>query len=104
MKGIDKRITELEELIKQAKERKRKIEARQRALASKKKRNEETRRKILVGATILAKVESGEWPQDRFLAMMDAALFRPYDRTLFGLPEDNTRLTKKSKPNITTNN
>jgi len=41
----------------------------------------------------LAKVESGEWPQDRFIAMMDSALFRPYDRALFGLPEKQPKST-----------
>jgi len=93
VKAIDTRIAQLEELIKQAKARKQKIEAQQRAIASKKKRNEETRRKILVGATILAKVQSGEWPQDRFIAMMDVALSRPYDRALFGLQENQPKLT-----------
>jgi len=99
VKAIDARIAQLEELIKQAKAKKQKIEAQQRAIASKKKRNEETRRKILVGATILAKVESGEWPQDRFIAMMDSALFKLHDRALFGLPEKQPKstigLTKK---------
>ena len=50
-----------------------------------KKRADDTRRKILVGAAILAKVESGEWPEKKMLAMMDSALTRKDDRALFGL-------------------
>jgi hypothetical protein len=41
----------------------------------------------LVGAAILAKVERGEWPKDKLLAMLDSALTRPADRNLFDLPE-----------------
>jgi len=87
MAALDERIAALEEQLKQAKAKKRQIEARQRALQSKKQRSEDTRRKILVGAAVLAKVDSGEWPQERFYAMMDAALSRADDRALFGLPE-----------------
>jgi len=103
MKGIDKRIIELEELLKQAKAKKQKIEAQQKALANKKKRNEETRRKVLVGATVLAKVKSGEWPQDRFMAMMNAALSRPHDRALFDLPERQPELSTKLPAKMPTN-
>ncbi|MBJ5084994.1 mobilization protein, partial [Salmonella enterica subsp. enterica serovar Typhimurium] len=46
----------------------------------------ETRRKVLVGAMILAKVNSSEWPEDRLMAAMDAYLERDHDRALFGLP------------------
>ncbi|MBU2739833.1 mobilization protein, partial [Acidithiobacillus sp. ATCC 19703] len=39
-----------------------------------------------VGAAILAKVERGEWPHDKFMALMEAALTRADDRALFDLP------------------
>ncbi len=39
----------------------------------------------MIGATILAKVERGEWPQEKLLAMLDAALTREDDRALFDL-------------------
>ena len=55
-------------------------------MESKKRRSEDTRRKILVGALILARVERGEWPQEKLLAMLDAALTRDDDRALFDLP------------------
>ena len=35
---------------------------------------------------LLARVESGEWPQTDFTAMMDKALTRNEDRALFELP------------------
>lgn len=86
---ISKAEAEIEALKKklvEAKARKAKIEARQRAAESKKKRSEDTRRKILVGAAILARVESGKWPKDRLMEMMGEVLTRPDDRALFELP------------------
>jgi len=96
MATLDERIATLEEQLKQAKAKKRQIEARQRSLQSKKQRSEETRRKILVGAAVLAKVECGEWPQERFRLMMDAALSRTDDRALFGLNEQSENATPKN--------
>ena len=45
----------------------------------------DTRRKILVGAAVMARVESGRWPQEDLLEMMDGFLSRPNERELFGL-------------------
>lgn len=45
----------------------------------------DTRRKILVGAAVLARVEQGEWPKQDLLMMMDGFLSRPNERELFGL-------------------
>ena len=50
------------------------------------KRKKDTRRRVLAGAAVLAKVERGDWPEEGFLKMMDAFLSRPSDRSLFGLP------------------
>lgn len=86
MAGIDDTITALETRLKQAKAKKQQIEARKRAVEAKKKRSDDTRRKVLVGAVILAKVERGEWPKDKLLAMLDSALTRVDDRALFDLP------------------
>ena len=86
MATIEERIAALEEKLKQEKAKKQHIEARKRAMESKKKRSEDTRRKILVGALILARVERGEWPQEKLLAMLDATLTRDDDRALFDLP------------------
>ena len=86
MATIEERIAALEAKLKQEKAKKQQIEARKRAMESKKKRSEDTRRKILVGALILARVERGEWPQEKLLAMLDATLTRDDDRALFDLP------------------
>lgn len=85
MPGIEDRIADLERRLKQAKALKQQRVARERAAEKKRQRSEETRRKILVGAVILAKVERGEWPKERLRELMDQALTRADDRALFGL-------------------
>ena len=85
MASIDERIAALEAKLKQEKAKKQQIKARKRAALAKVSRQQDTRRKILVGAAILAKVERGEWPKDKLLAMLDAALTRADDRALFDL-------------------
>lgn len=87
MATIENTIATLEAKLKQAKAKKQQIEARKRASETKEERAKDTRRKILVGAAILAKVERGEWPNDKLLAMLDSTLVRPTDRNLFDLPE-----------------
>jgi len=89
---IDQRIAKAEEALKTAQEKlkqtkalKQKQDAKKRAEIAKAQRSADTRRKILVGAAILAKVERGEWPKDKMLAMMDEVLTRADDRTLFDL-------------------
>jgi len=87
MATLDDKIAELEARLKDAKARKQKLEAQRRAAESKKQRSDDTRRKILVGAAILAKVDRGEWPRSRLLDMMGQTLTRPDDRVLFGLDD-----------------
>lgn len=57
-----------------------------RAREQKEERKRDTRRKVLVGAMILGKVDSGDWPEDRLMTAMDDYLDRDHDRELFGLP------------------
>ena len=78
-------ISVLEEKLRQLKAREQAAEARRRSLESRRKRKDDTRRKILVGAIVLAKVEQGEFPQERLQSWLDAALTRADDRGLFGL-------------------
>ena len=85
MTNIDDRIATLEAKLKQEKAKKQKMEARKRAFESKKKRKDDTRRKILVGAVVLAKVERGEWSKEEFLEMMKKALIHKNDRGLFSI-------------------
>lgn len=87
MATVDERIAALETKLKQEKAKKQQIEARKRASESKRKRQDDTRRKVLVGAVILAKVESGEWPESRLRELLDKTLTRPHDRELFGLQD-----------------
>lgn len=90
MATIENTIANLEAKLKQAKAKKQQIEARKRALETKEERAKDTRRKILVGAAILAKVERGEWPREKLLNMLDASLTRSDDRALFSLSEKNS--------------
>ena len=87
MATIEDTIVNLEAKLRQAKAKKQQIEARKRAMEIKEERAKDTRRKILVGAVILAKVDRGEWPKDKLLAMLDTALTRSDDRALFTLSE-----------------
>ena len=85
MDTIESRIEAAKKKLKQLTAQKQQLEARKRSEESKRKRTDDTRRKILVGAAILAKVERGEWPESRLLEMMDKVLTRPDERALFTL-------------------
>lgn len=82
---LDEKITTLEEKLKQLKTRQQRIEARKRALLSRRERAADTRRKILVGAIVLAKVEQGVMDEKLLRRWLEAALTRDDDRRLFGL-------------------
>jgi hypothetical protein len=49
-------------------------------------RRDDTRRKILAGAIVLARVEQGQISESEFRGWLDTALTRPDDRALFELP------------------
>jgi hypothetical protein len=61
------------------------IDARRRALQSRQARKADTRRKILAGAILLAKVDQGVVSRATFLEWLDRALTRADDRRLFDL-------------------
>ena len=86
MVKLDERISSLETRLKQLKTRQVRLEARKRALASRRARQDDTRRKILVGAIVLTRVEHGKLPESELRSWLDAALTRPDDRALFDLP------------------
>ena len=71
--------------LEQLKAREVRIENRQRFVESKLARREDTRRKILIGAVILARIEQGKFDEKKLRAMLDEALTRQDDRRLFGL-------------------
>lgn len=56
----------------------------------------DTRRKILIGAAVMARVESGRWPQADLLEMMDGFLTRPNERELFELEVAETASAEAS--------
>jgi len=90
---LNERITGLEEKLKQLRTRQQRIEARKRALLSRRERAADTRRKILVGAIVLAKVEQGELDAGLLRGWLDQALTRKDDRELFGLEVLAQRVT-----------
>ena len=82
---LDAKLEEKRVKLEQLKARQQLIENRQRYVAAKQARREDTRRKILIGAVILAKIERKEFDEKKLRAMLDEALTRKDDRALFGL-------------------
>jgi hypothetical protein len=60
-------------------------EQRRRTIEARRSRRDDTRRKILVGAIVLAKVEQGVLEESVLRGWLKGALTRPEDRALFGL-------------------
>ena len=83
-KRVEK-IAALQEKLQQLKAREQAVEARRRTLESRRSRKADTRRKILVGAIVLAKVERGEISDADLRRWLDGALTREDDRGLFSL-------------------
>ena len=83
--ALDEKIEAKRVKLEQLKMRQVRLENRLQFLAAKQARRDETRRKILIGATILAKIERGEFEEKKLRAMLDEALTRKDDRALFGL-------------------
>jgi len=86
MAKLDERINALETRLEQLKAKQQRLDARRRALESRRKRRADTRRKILIGAIVLARIEQGRFPEDELRAWLDEALTRADDRALFELP------------------
>lgn len=75
----------LERLLKQQEQLKARIALLQ-AREKQEERKKDTRRKILLGGIILAKVKRGEWPQAKLVELLDRELKEERDRALFDLP------------------
>jgi hypothetical protein len=82
----NERIERLKQTLKQLETQEQRTERRRRAFESRRSRKEDTRRKILAGAIVLAKVEQGALDGALFQRWMDEALTRADDRALFKLP------------------
>jgi hypothetical protein len=87
MSTIEDQISAARDRLRVLEERRKKNEARRKSIESKMERKAETRRKILVGAIVLARVEQGRLDQALLRGWMDEALERTDDRALFGLGE-----------------
>ena len=90
MSNIDDRIATLETRLKQLRAQQHRAATRQKAAESKRNRQADTRRKILVGAIVFARIEQGRLPETELRAWLDEALTRSDDRALFGLSERST--------------
>jgi hypothetical protein len=86
MPKLDDQISTLQEKLNQLKLRQQHQDARKRAVEALRERKAATRRKILVGGMVLAKVEQGSIDPQQFRAWLDEALTRADDRALFDLP------------------
>jgi hypothetical protein len=85
MANITTRIDALEQRLKQLKVKQQRIEARRRSLETRRVRRDELRRKILVGAIVLAKVEEGGFERATLMGWLHVALTKEEDRVLFEL-------------------
>ena len=91
MSRLDEQIATVQERLKQLKARQLRVVARQRALESRRDRKADTRRRILVGAIVLAKVEQGQFDQAQLRGWLDEELTREEDRKLFDLAARSAR-------------
>jgi hypothetical protein len=83
--SLEEKLAAAEAKVKQLKVRQRQIDARKRSLAARNERGKDLRRKILVGAIVLARVEAGEIPKEDLRRWIEPKLIRPEDRALFDL-------------------
>lgn len=91
MPKLDDRINTLETRLKQLKARQQRMEARRRSIEARRIRKTDTRRKVLIGAIVLARVEQGRLPETELRGWLDEALTRLEDRTLFDLAPKGKR-------------
>jgi large subunit ribosomal protein L7/L12 len=82
---IDGRIDALEQKLQALRVQQQRATARRRAFEARRTRRDETRRRILVGAVVLAKVARGEIAETTLAGWLEGALTRAEDRALFGL-------------------
>jgi hypothetical protein len=82
---LEEQIQKQTERLNALKARKQAIVARAKTLESKKTRSEDTRKKVLIGAAVLAENENNPEGRERTQQMMDKFLTRDNDRNLFEL-------------------
>ena len=82
---LNDRISSLEQRLKQLKSQQQHLEQRRRSFESRQARKEDTRRKILIGALVMARIQQGRFSEAELRGWLDEALTRADDRALFGL-------------------
>jgi hypothetical protein len=83
---LDQKIVALEERLQRLKQQHKQSEARRRTRESRRSRHDEARRRDLVGAVVLARVEQGLLEKSVLRGWPEAGLTDVEDRALFGLP------------------
>jgi len=94
----------VDEMIRKEEDRKAQAEARLQRLKARKMqeaRKRETKRKILIGAMVLDRIERGKVSEKLIWADMDQFLTRDHERALFDLPP-RTAQSQPSGPDIRT--
>lgn len=84
MATIEEKIKALQEKLKQEKAKKQRMEARKKSAEAKVIRASDTRRKILLGAFFMEKMENNEEYKSKVLSQLGEYLKRDDDRALFG--------------------
>jgi len=83
---LDEQISLLQLKLTQLKVRQQRRDARKQAIQAQRERKAETRRRILVGSVVLAKVRDGTLDAGALRGWLDSSLTRTSDRALFDLP------------------
>lgn len=94
-------MADIEKMKKQLEQIKARIKAAE-TREAKKKRAEDTRRKVLVGAIVLEEARQNSKLGVQLTALLRDKLTRPHDRALFGLDklDKTTDTPSKNKPDI----
>jgi hypothetical protein len=85
MPKLDQQISTLEERLKLLKLRHQRTESRKKAIESQRKKKADTRRKILIGTVVMAKIEQKVLDESLLRGWLNDALTSAHDRQLFGL-------------------
>jgi hypothetical protein len=83
---LDQKIVALEERLQRLKQQHKQSEVRRRTREARRARQDEARRRDLVGAVVLARVEQGLLEESVLRGWLDGAITREEDRALLGLP------------------
>jgi hypothetical protein len=90
MPKLDEQIATLQERLKQLKLRQQRTEQRRQAMETRRERKAETRRRILIGGIVLAKLRQGDSEAAIIRGWIEEAVTREGDRALFELVAGGT--------------